>query len=156
MTDEVAIIERVAAIQRQIVNPATSAVLKAEELMPRKLLDGELPVFLNVISPQSTRQRISPDSVLKGITIEMRLYVKKAGQGVEYEAQTITQDLFEPVENAFDARPRLELNDAGLTGVQFALITQTTQNAFLPYSGANYIGLIFNLQVSFVRVTRQV
>jgi hypothetical protein len=156
MTDETDIIERVVDIQQLIVNPYTSAVLSAKEKMPKNILDGELPLFLNVLGTQSPRQRVAPDSALKQITLEMRLYVKAAGQGVEAEAQTLTEQLIEPVENAFDARPRLELNDAGLTDVQFAFITQTTQNAFLPYAGKNYIGIIFNLQVAFVRVTRQV
>lgn len=157
MTDETGIIARVASIQRLIVNPYNSAVLNAKEKLPENILDGELPLFLNVVSPQpSPRQRIASDSTIKVIVLEMRLFVKKAGQGFEYDAQTLTELLISPVENAFDARPRLELNDAGLVDVQSAFIVSTIQNAFLPYGGKNYVGLIFNLQAAFVRVTRQV
>jgi hypothetical protein len=157
MTDETDIIERVVDIQQLIVNPYTSAVLNAKEQLPESILDGWLPLFLNIVSPSpSPRQKRGADGAAKTIILEMRLFVKKAGQGFEYEAQTLTEQLIEPVENAFDARPRLELNDAGLVDVDNAFIVSTIQNAFLPYGGKNYVGLTFNLQVTFTRVTRQV
>lgn len=145
------ILDRIALIQRGM-----TGITKAFDDVPRKIEDMELPAFVNFVSAAPiTGQRKAADQYQMLATIEMRLHVKKAAQGTEYEAQRLLIPFVALVQNEFFSRQRLQSGDIGLTGVIDTLITTTLSNQLLTYADHQYIGAIFNLQVAYSRIIKQ-
>jgi hypothetical protein len=150
MASDRLILERIAAIQRTVVG-----VQKAFDDVPRNLNDGDLPAFVNIFSERpSTNQRFEAGRLRKITVFEMNLYVKKASQGFEFEAQQLTIPFIELVENAFFSRRMLQLNDEGLGGVENAEINGVRVGALM-YNNALHTGATFYLEVVYTRVIRQ-
>jgi hypothetical protein len=151
MSDDRQVLDRIAAIQALV-----SGVTKAFADAPRDLKDGELPAFVNIYSEQtSTVQRADAGRLRKIARYEMNLYVKKASQGIEYEAQQIAVPLIKLVEDEFFARRMLQLDDdQGLGGVENAEITGVKFGS-LAYNTTLYTGTTFFLEVVYTRMVPQ-
>jgi hypothetical protein len=150
MSDDRQVLDRIAAIQALV-----SGVAKAFADAPHNLKDGELPAFVNIYSEQpSTNQRADAGRLRKIARYEMNLYVKKASQGIEYEAQQMIVPLVKLVENEFFARQMLQLDDQGLGGVESAEITGVKVGQ-LAYGAVLYTGATFFLEAVYTRLVPQ-
>lgn len=120
--------------------------------MPRDLPDADLP-YVVILTGEATRQR---DDNL--ITVEriyrLALLVKSWAEGVETEAETLTEPFYDRFEDAFNSRPSLQLadNTTRLTGVQNADLGNDTGVTNIELGGVGYAGVMFDLHVLSTRV----
>lgn len=151
MSDDRAVLDRVAAIERLV-----TGIVKAFDDAPRKLEDIELPAFVNGLSSQtSNNQRIDSGRLRKVAYYELNLYIKKSVQGVEFEPQRLTIPFIKLVEDEFFRRRVLQLDDDyGLGGVEEANITGTRTGTLL-YNNVLYDGATFFLEVVYTRAIPQ-
>lgn len=126
--------------------------VKGAGAMPRSLADASLP-YVVILTGEATRQR--DDNV---ISIErvyrLALLVKSWAQGVETEAEELTEPYYERFEDAFHSRPSLQLSDntTRLAGVQNADLGNDTGVTNIDLAGVGYAGVMFDLHVLSMRV----
>jgi hypothetical protein len=138
---------RLAVIQRTITD-----VKRAYVHMPlTDLPEPDMPLFGNFTGPATYDWiTLGSDEDLEARIYLMRLYVKKATQGIDGEAEKKCEPFFESVPRKFAARPSLGLGTAGsnLVGVQMAtLLGDGGISIFNHPTGSQYIGIEWKLEV---------
>lgn len=134
-----------------VIQAGITGVKRAFAQAPGSLPPGDLPLFANFTgAARHNWQIIGHDQDLETRNYLMRLYVRPVGQGIDGEAERLCEPFFVSVRDAFASRPGLGLGVAGshLAGVQQAVFLGDSGVSVLRYSGQDFIGIEFRLEVN--------
>lgn len=120
--------------------------------MPRNLPDAELP-FVVILTGEATRQR-DDNLISKERIYRLALLVKSWAEGIDVEAEELTEPFYARFEDAFMSRPSLQLadNTTPLEGVQNSDLGNDTGVININMAGVDYAGVMFDLHVLSQRV----
>lgn len=124
-----------------------ASIQRVYEKVPRQLNDVDMPCIVVTLQPV-TRARVNISDVQNNRQWSIQLYFDNmnARDDGELEAYAYDLDLIEAIEEAFDGRHLLQLNDSGL--VLDSFIPDDTGLAMIPYpqnSEQYYLGVIYTL-----------
>jgi hypothetical protein len=132
-----------------------TGVKKVPQGVPRALTAADLPTCV-ILTGRGVSERIGADLVQETRLYRLILLVKSVQTGIELEAEALCEPFFDRFHDAFEVRPGLHTltNTDPLAGVQEALLLEDTGTITIEFSGVDYAGIEFSLQV--VSLARQV
>jgi hypothetical protein len=128
-----------------------SATLTVKPYVPRQIDPTKFP-FIVLVPNGMTGQPVSADrnNEVRQFSIEVYLADARGGTEFEKEEEALDYDLLDTIPQEFYARPRLELNDNGVVGVQVRVVGDTgiRQIPFPQNSDNLYLGFILTISVT--------
>ena len=140
---------RIAAIEREIINPSTSGSLVAYDNVPYTINTADMPLFINYAGNLSDNTMEGDDEFAREF-VETRnhrltLYIAPFGTGVEGEKWGLLAPYFDLIYAKFGSYPHLKQ----LAGVRDARLTADTgMTQVVKFIGQEYFGAQFTLRVT--------
>lgn len=144
--------DRLIAIERTMV--FDSELVKAAAYIPEKTQPYQTPIFLNFIRT-ATRVQVADTFYNVTLTWELRLLVKKEGDGFRSANEDMAMDLIDLTYALFLPKPRLELNgSSGVTNLTSAQLTGDSGIPIDPYpvggaDNTSYYTILFGMQTVY-------
>lgn len=142
------ILERIALIQREILNPTTGRACTAYENVPYVISSVDMPLFVNYAGPASQLLSAGSDANAREFNeiraYTMILYHSPFGSGTEGEMSSLLTPFFPLVYIRFGMYPKLKL----LAGIVDARLTGDSGMSTVNFMNQQYFGIKFTLQVS--------
>lgn len=127
--------------------------LLAAEFIPEGVQPYQTPLFLN-FPKTATRVQIADTFYTITRGWELRLLVRKEGDGFRSENEAMAMDLIDLTYALFLPRPRLEIDGVGLTHVTEAKLTGDSGIPINPYPVASadnmsYYTVLFTMNITY-------
>ena len=143
------VMARIAAIEREIINPSTSGSLVAYDNVPYTINTADMPLFVNYTGNLSDNTLEGDDEFGREYAEtrnhRLTLYIAPFGTGVEGEKWGLLAPFFDLVYAKFMGYPHLK----NLAGVRDAkLIADTGMTQTVKFISQEYFGAQFTLRVT--------
>lgn len=122
--------DRLIAIERTMVYDGANVL--AAEYIPEKAQPYQTPLFIN-FPRTATRVRRADTFYYITRNWELRLLVQKEGDGLRSGNEDMAMDLIDLTYALFLPKPKLELNDTGVTGLESTELTGDSGIPIDPY-----------------------
>jgi len=142
------VMEKLAEIEREILDPVTNKALVAYENVPYTISAADMPLFVNFVGALTNSEMIGSDEKARTYNdtrnYTLTLYHSPFGAGVEGEKMGLLTPFFARVYDTFAKYPHLKL----MGGVMDAMLTGDSGMTIVNFVAQQYYGVRFTLQVT--------